>query len=206
MGRNLIARSVQQRYSDARSKISTDALIDDILDLQESSRLAITKLNSLMAELKTRGDDALFLYCEKSVRRIQFEETELNQRRITNLLNKVIALNDGKKLWAFINWLGDLEDEFGYKLDYKKCSMAIVNTQDINLNIDWCECYDENAKNKEFVFNSNDLDAKIKLIRLGRNITEDEVERVSTEVMKKRDINQIRELDSVLEVRYMNEK
>ena len=33
--RSLVGKTVQQRYSDARSKISTDALIDDILDLQE---------------------------------------------------------------------------------------------------------------------------------------------------------------------------
>lgn len=200
--KNLLTKTVQQRYSDARSRLSTDALIDDILDLQESKSRVASTLNSLMTELKSRGNDALYLYYERSVRRIQHEEVCLNQQRVTYHFNKVIELKDTQKLWKFINLLQDLQEEYGYKLDYKKCSAEIFKTNDIKLNLAWCELSEENFLNKELILQSNDLDAIIKLIQVGKNITDEDEESVTEMVTKYADDKQYKEFNNILAEKY----
>lgn len=202
MRRGLIAKTVQERYNKARSRMSTDALIDEILDLQEYKSSVGLELNRLMTELKSRGIEDLYLYYEKSVRRIQDEEAEFKQKKVTYLFNKVIELNDSQKLWKFICLLEDLKEDYGYKMDYKKCSMAIYKTDDIKLNLTWCELYDENLLNKEFIFQCDDLDAIIKLIHLGKNITEEDEEYVSEMVTKYANDKQYKEYNQVLLERY----
>lgn len=161
---------------DSSKQLKTSTIIDEIFSLTDGVYKNQYKIQTYMHELKTRGEDAIYEYYVKYVKRVLEEEIDIKQINVHHALNEVIKLNDAEKLWNFINILQDIQSDSYFKIDMKKCSNAIAATNNLKYNLYWAEIYtQENQANIKTILNSEDISAITRMIELVDNLTEQQI-------------------------------
>ena len=200
MANSKLFSKLSQRYINSRSKWQTSTIIDEIFDLSDKNYKNTTKINSCMKELKSRGEDAVFEYYEKYIRRVMYGDAAFESINVYYALNEVLKLGNVEKIWKFLNLLQDLQEDHFFKINYEKCSKAIAKSGNVEYNLYWSEYYlDYNAENIKVVLDSKDNKMIIKLITLVSNLTQDEINQAIIVVKKSKDQESKQELKQVLQ-------
>ena len=70
MSKSGLFSKLNKRYSDCRTKLTTDTIINEIFDLSDKTYKNVSKINTYMHELRSRGSDAVYDYYVKYIKRV----------------------------------------------------------------------------------------------------------------------------------------